>query len=159
MEKRCMKEDSFAKFENFLKNFTKKNGKKLGERTMHGILTLAKFIEESKESEPLEALRKRYESYLKERSYPVATYSLWLYLKSLGYEDKFVKEIVVFKRRNISALTDEEKLAQSVLSKREILFLVNKIPNERDKLLVKLLYDTASRVSEIINLCLKDLIK
>ena len=80
--------------EKFMKqNNTKKNGKKLGERTIHGILTLAKFVESSKSDESLENLALKHKIYLESRNYPIAKYSLWLYLKSLNYADKFIKEM------------------------------------------------------------------
>lgn len=151
-----MKTENLASFEVFLTNFTKKNGKRIGQRTIHGILTLAKFLEEASLNEELSILKSRYLLYLKERNHPIGVYALWLYLKSVGYEEKFVKEIATFKRRNLSALTDEEKLAASVLTKKELLFLVENIPEPRDKLIVKLLYDTAARISEITNLVVKD---
>ncbi len=152
-----MKRESIDKFDNFLKNFTKRSGKKLGDRTIHGVLTLARYIEEAAPGESIHILKGKYSGYLNDRKHPIATYALWLYLKSLGYDEKEIKEIVHFKKRNISALTDEEKLAESVLSKKEVLFLVENIPNERDSLLVRLLYDTGARVSEITNLKLKDI--
>ena len=151
-----MNDQSLVEFEDFLNKFTKKNGKKLGERTIHGMLTLAKFIEKSNPKESLETLAKKHKNYLESRNYPIASYSLWLYLKSKGYEDRFIKELVSFKRR-LTALTDEEKLSKSVLTKKELLFLVDKIPNLRDKILIKVLYDTGARVSEITNLLLKDI--
>lgn len=152
-----MKRESIDKFEDFLKSFTKKNGKRLSERTIHGLTTLARFIEESTQNESIENLKQRYKDYSKVRGHAVASYALWLYLKSIGYDEKTIKEVVTFKRRNISAITDEEKLAQSVLSKKELLYLVDNIKEIRDKLIVKLLYDTASRVSEITNVKLKDI--
>ena len=151
-----MKENELAKFETFLRNFKKRSGKGIGERTIHGILTLAKFVEHSNSNENLDTLTKKYNQYLTERDYPIAKYGLWLYLKSLNYQDKFIKELISFKKINVSALSDEEKLAESVLSKKELLFLVDNIPNSRDKIIVKLLYDTGARVSEITNLKLKD---
>lgn len=151
-----MNEDEISKFNDFLKAFVKKNGKTLGERTIKGILTLAKFIEITEPNKPLEELKLKYEKYLRSRNHPIALYALWLYLKSLGYADKFVKEVAAFKKRYISALTDEEKLSQSILSKKELFFLLNSITNPRDKILIRLLYDTAARVSEITNLRLKE---
>mgnify|MGYP001567062316 CR=1 FL=1 len=151
-----MEQEEIITFEKFLTNFTKKSNKKLGERTIHGLLTLAKFIEHSESTETLEALVQKHKTYLETRNYPIAKYSLWLYLKSLGYSDKFVKDIISFRKRNITALNDEEKLAESVLSKKELLFLVDNIPNIRDKLIVMVLYDTGARISEITNLKLKD---
>ncbi len=151
-----MKQESFVKFKEFLRSFTRRNGKKLGERTINGIITLAKFIEESSQNQSQEVLKKKYESYLNQRNHPIARYSLWLYLKSLGYEDKFVKEIVSFHKRPLTALNDQEKLAESVLSKKELFYLVDNIDNERDKLIVRLLYDTGARVSELANIKLKD---
>ena len=145
-------------YEQFLRNFTKRSShKKIGERTIEGMLIMSKFIVDSKSNESLEVLQKRYSVYLTEKNHPIAKYALWLYLKSLGYADKFVKEIVSFHKRPGTALNDEEKLAASVLSKKELIYLVENIPNLRDKLIVKLLYDTGARVSEICNLCLKDL--
>ena len=151
-----MEQEEIITFEKFLTNFTKKSNKKLGERTIHGLLTLAKFIEHYESTETLEALVQKHKTYLETRNYPIANYSLWLYLKSLGYSDKFVKDIISFRKRNITALNDEEKLAESVLSKKELLFLVDNIPNIRDKLIVMVLYDTGARISEITNLKLKD---
>jgi len=150
-------QEELNNFQQFLISFTKKNGKKLGERTIHGILTLAKFVESSKSDESLENLALKHKIYLESRNYPIAKYSLWLYLKSLNYADKFIKEMISFRKRNITALNDEERLAESVLTKKELLFLVNSIPNIRDKLIVKILYDTGARVSEITNLKLKDI--
>ena len=152
-----MNNEELNNFQQFLIPFTKKNGKKLGERTIHGILTLAKFIESSKNDESLESLALKHKTYLDSRNYPIAKYSLLLYLKSLNYDDKFIKEMISFRKRNQTALNDEERLAESVLTKKELLFLVNSIPNIRDKLIVKILYDTGARVSEITNLKLKDI--
>ncbi|MEK6955895.1 MAG: tyrosine-type recombinase/integrase [Nanoarchaeota archaeon] len=152
-----MNQEELNNFQQFLISFTKKNGKKLGERTIHGILTLAKFVETSKQGESLENLALKHKTYLDSRNYPIAKYSLWLYLKSLNYTDKFIKEMISFRKRNLTALNDEERLAESVLTKKELLFLVNSIPNIRDKLIVKILYDTGARVSEITNLKLKDI--
>ncbi len=151
-----MEREELLKFEEFLRGFTKKNGKKLGERTINGMLTLAKFIEPTNHRESLQSLSKKHENYLKSRNYPIASYSLWLYFRYKGYEDKFIKDLVSFKKR-LTALTDEEKLSKSVLSKKELLFLVDSIPNLRDKIIVKVLYDTGARVSEITNLTLKDI--
>src|SRR3989344_267658 len=102
-----MEQQELLKFEEFLTNFTKKNGKKLGERTIHGITTLAKFIEEANPGESIETLRKTYQDYSKTRDHAIATYALWLYLKSVGYDEKIIKEVVTFRRRNLSAITDE----------------------------------------------------
>ncbi len=58
---------------------------------------------------------------------------------------------------NHTVLSDQEKLAKSVLSKKELMFLVENITKERDKLIIKLLYDTGARVSELTNLLIKDI--
>src|SRR3989344_6838969 len=152
-----MEKEEISKFETFLKGFIKKNGKKLGERTVTGILILSKFIETTKENESLESLILKHKNYLETKHYPIARYGLWLYLKSLNYSEKIIKEVVKFNRRNLTALTDEEKLAASVLSKKEVIFLVNCITNFRNKILVKMLYDTGARISEILNITLKDI--
>ena len=55
---------AWKKVEEFLREFKKKSGKSIGERTIHGIITLAKFIEPSKANEPLELLQNRYKNYL-----------------------------------------------------------------------------------------------
>lgn len=152
-----MDDTELANFANFLKTITKKNGKKIGEKTIHGVLVLAKFCESSKNGEKLENLSKRYQDYLTKRNYPMAKYALWLYLRSVGYEDKFIKEIINFKKMNQTALNDGEKLAESVLTNKELIYLVDNIELKRDKLIVKLLYDTAGRISEIMNIKLKDI--
>lgn len=151
-----MEQEALQKFEEFLKNFTKKSNKKLGERTIRGLLILAKFIEPASSTESVEGLAQKYKTYLETRNYPIAKYSLWLYLKYLGFPEKSIKDIISFRKRNITALNDEEKLAKSVLSKKELLFLVDNIKNLRDKVIVMVLYDTGARVSEITNLKLKD---
>jgi integrase len=152
-----MKKEEISRFVSFLKGFTKKNGKKLGERTITGILILSKFIEPTVENELLESLSSKHKNYLESKNHPIARYSLWLYLKSLNYPEKIIKEVVSFRKRNLTALTDEEKLAASVLSKKELIFLVNCITNLRNKVLVKALYDSGARISEILNLTLKDI--
>ncbi|HLC22623.1 MAG TPA: tyrosine-type recombinase/integrase [Candidatus Nanoarchaeia archaeon] len=152
-----MEKDELLLFEDFLNAFSKKNGKGLGEKTKQGILILAKFIETTSPGQALESLQKLHNPYLKERNYPLATYALWIYLKSKGYEDKQIKELATFKKRNLSAITDEEKLAASVLSKKEILYLGDNIKNQRDNLIVRLLYDTGARVSELANARIKDI--
>ena len=152
-----MDDVELVKYETFLKSVTKKNGKRIGEKTIHGILTLAKYIEPAKNNEKLETLTKRYQEYMTNRNYPMAKYGLWIYLRSLGYEDKFIKEIINFKKMNQTALNDEEKLAESVLSNKELIYLVDNIEIKRDKLIVKLLYDSAARISEIMNIKLKDI--
>jgi len=152
-----MEQNTLNEYGEFLIKFTKKNGKTLGERTIHGILTLAKFIEETKSNQSLEVLNTKYKEYLEQRNYPIAKYALWLYLKSLNYHDKFIKDLISFRKRNITALNDEEKLAEAVLTKKELLYLVDNIPNIRDRIIVKMLYDAGARVSEITNLKLKDI--
>ena len=81
-------------------------------------MTLAKFVETSKPDESLENLAIKHKIYLESRNYPIAKYSLWLYLKSLNYTDKFIKEMISFRKRNLTALNDEERLAESVLTKK-----------------------------------------
>ncbi len=152
-----MKESSLREFEEYLHSFEKKNGKKLGEKTMYGITTLVKFIEETPKGGSLSFLKKLHSPYLKERNYPLANYTLWIYLKFQGYEEKQIKDLIAFKRNTHSALTDDEKLAQSVLSKKELLYLVENIKNPRDALIVRFLYDTGARVSEMTSLKLKDI--
>ena len=51
-----MEQEQLNQYGEFLSKFTKKNGKALGERTIHGILTLAKFLEETKQNQSLETL-------------------------------------------------------------------------------------------------------
>lgn len=152
-----MKPETLQKFEDYLHSFERKNGKKLGERTKYGVLTLAKFLEETKSSATASSLKKTHSAYLKQRSYPLAVYTLWLYLSFLGHEEKKIKEIIAFKRNSHSATTDEEKLAASVLTKKELFYLVDHIENKRDNLIIRFLYDTAARVSEMTNLKLKDI--
>ena len=153
-----MEDQTLVDYEKFLRGFTKRSShKRIGERTIEGILIMSKFIVDSKSNESLEILQKRYSDYLKEKNHSIAKYALWLYLKHLGYNEKFVKEIVSFHKRPGTALNDEEMLAASVLSKRELIYLVENISDLRDKLIIKLLYDTGARVSEICSLCLKDL--
>ena len=152
-----MEKDTISKFETFLKVFTKKSGRKLGEKTIHNVLVLSKFIEDTKENETIENLIIKHKKFLETRNYPMGKYSLWIYLKSLNYEDKLIKEVASFRKRNLTALTDEEKLAASVLSKKELTFLVDCISNLRNKILLRILYDTGARISEILNLTLKDI--
>ncbi|MBI5797995.1 tyrosine-type recombinase/integrase [Candidatus Woesearchaeota archaeon] len=152
-----MKPETLQKFEDYLHSFERKNGKKLGERTKYGVLTLAKFLEETPHNASLTALKKIHSSYIKQRSYPLAVYTLWMYLSFLGYEENKIKEIIAFKRNSHSATTDDEKLAASVLNKKELFYLVDHIENKRDNLIIRFLYDTAARVSEMANLKLKDI--
>ena len=152
-----MEKEGLKKFEKFLFSFKKKNGKKLGRRTIDNILTLAKFIEDTKPDRSIFSLKKKHKVYLKKRNHPIGKHALWLYLKFLGYNEKFVKEVVQFNRRTSTALTDQEKLAEYVLSKKELLYLVDNISKLRDKLIVKLLYDTGARVSELTNIKIKDI--
>ncbi len=145
-------------FEHYLKDFSReKSGKKLGKRTVHGVLTLAKHIPESFPGENVKELKLKYAAYLRKRGYPIARYALWLYLKSLGYEERDIKDIVSFERTTSTALTDQQKLAKSVLSKKELIYLVENIENLRDNLIIRMLYDTGARVSELTNLKLKDI--
>lgn len=143
-------------FEKYAKSFIRKNGRGLGDRTLKGILTLAKFIEDTKENLSFAELKELHKTYLKERSYPIANYTLWLYLKSLNYEEKDIKDLIKFKRLSSSSITDEEKLANSVLTKKELFYLVDNVKNYRDNLMIRFLYDTAARISEMTNLKLKD---
>jgi site-specific recombinase XerD len=129
----------------------------LGERTISSIISLSKHIESTKPKKTLAFLKKKHKIYLEKRKYPMARYSLWMYLKFVKYEEKMIKELISFERISNTALTDQEKLAKSVLSKKELIYLVNNINHPRDKLIIKLLYDTGARVSEIANITLKDI--
>jgi site-specific recombinase XerD len=151
-----MKKEALLEFEKYLQGVVKKNGKPLSEKTIHNSLTLARYIADTPLNSSLEYLKVLHKNYLQERNYPTASYSLGLYLKSLGYEEKLIQEILSFRKKNISAIMDEEKLSNSILSKNELFFLVDNIKNKRDNLIVRFLYDTAARVSEMTNLKLKD---
>ena len=152
-----MKKEMLLEFEQYLHNLTKKNGKPLGEKTISGVMTLAKYIQDTSPGGSIEYLKVLHKNYLQTRNYPLASYSLWLYLNFLGYEDRTTKEVLSFKRKNSSAMTDEEKLSHYILSKKELFFLVDNIKNKRDNLIVRFLYDTAARVSEMTNIKLKDI--
>jgi len=143
------------KFAEFLRGYVKKNGRRLGQRTIFGVLTLARLIPDVGPGLASQELKLRLQDFVNSRNYPMAKYSLWLYLKFLGY-DKPEDMGVKFGRQVGTALTDEEKLAHSVLSKQEIIRLANEIPKERNKLVVRLLYDTAARISELIGVKLSD---
>ncbi len=137
---------------------TKRNSnQKLGDRTIEGVLALAKYIESTKLGKDVNNLKQTYSKYLEQRNHPVAKYALFLYLRSLGYEEKTIKEVVDFKNKKKTAISNAEKLEGMVLTKQELTYLVQKIPKKRDKLIVKLLYDTGARVSELTNLKLKDI--
>ena len=137
---------------------TKRNSnQKLGDRTIDGVLALAKFIDSTKPDRDVKDLKQTYSRYLEQRNHPVAKYALFLYLKSLGYQEKTIKEVVDFKNKTKTAISDSEKLESMVLTKQELTYLVQKIPKKRDKLIVKLLYDTGARVSELTNLKRKDI--
>ena len=55
-----MEKEKLHNFEDFLANFTKRSGRKLGERTIHGILTLSKFIEPTQLGKSQEELTQIY---------------------------------------------------------------------------------------------------
>ncbi|MDP3728286.1 MAG: tyrosine-type recombinase/integrase [bacterium] len=152
-----MKESSLREFEEYLHAFEKKNGKRLGDKTIYGVVTLAKFLQDTPKGGSLSFLKKLHAPYLKERAYPLANYTLWIYLKSQGYEEKQMKELIAFKRNTHSAMTDDEMLAKSVLTKKELIYLVENIKNPRDALIVRFLYDTGARVSEMTSLKVKDI--
>ena len=118
---------------------------------------MAKYITETKPNESVRALNKKHLPYLTKRNHPIAKYALWLYLQSKGYKESQIKEIISFKKKSITAINDQEKLAQYVLTKKELLFLVENIKKPRDRLIIKLLYDTGARVSELLNIKLKDI--
>jgi len=146
-------------FEKFLYSYYKKSGRTLGERTIKGILILAKFLpdigaEEKKDSKKIQL---KLNAFMNERNYPMGKYTLWLYLHYLGYKEEELRSMVKFSKKHISALTDEEKLAESVLSPRELKKLIEEIPTERERLIIRLLYDTGTRISELCNLTLKDI--
>lgn len=153
-----MDKQQLNKFEEFLPKVKKrKSGKRLGERTIYGIITLAKFLPEDNGKTAVEELRQKYKQYMIERDYPIAKYTLWMYLQWKGYDEEIIKKVVKFRIQDtITAINDEEKLAESVLSKKEIVALINSTSNPRDRLIFRLLYDTGARVSEICNVTLED---
>jgi site-specific recombinase XerD len=145
-------------FSQYLHKFTKKGShKKLGKRTVEGILTMSKYIAKTKTSENVDNLQRIHRPFQEKHDHSMAKYALWMYLKFLGYDEKFLKDVVSFQRRSATALNDQEKLAHSVLTKKELTYLVEQIPKLRDKLIVKLLYDTGARVSELTNITIKDI--
>ena len=150
---------TLSKFEEFLPKVKKrKSGKRLGERTIHGIITLAKFLPDDNGRTSVEELRQKYKNYMMERDYPIAKYTLWMYLQWKGYDEEIIKKVVKFRKQDtITAINDEEKLAENVLSKKEVFLLVNTTPNPRDKLIFRLLYDTGARVSEVCNITFNDI--
>lgn len=151
-----MEKQTLEKFSTFLQNYKRKNGKKLGVRTINGILTLSKFIPEINNNLDINALITTFRDYLSTRNHPIAKEALSLYLKWLGYDLETIKKVVKFERQ-ITAVRDEEKLAESVLSKKEVLKLVSEITDPRDQLIVRLFYDTAARVSELCSVKLSDI--
>lgn len=151
-----MERQTLEKFAIFLQNYKKKNRKKLGERTINGILTMAKFIPETQEGAKIEELEIHFRDYLSSKNHPMAKQALSLYLKWLGYEPKMVKEVVKFEKP-ITAVDDQEKLAESVLSLKEVQKLATQAPELKDRLIIRLLYDTAARVSELCAVKLSDI--
>jgi len=152
-----MKKEVLLEFEQYLQSSVKKNGKPLGEKTISGAMTLAKYVQDTSPGGTVDYLKLLHKNYLETRKYPLASYTLWLYLNYMGYDEKIIKEVLSFKRKFSSAINDEERLSNSILSKTELFFLVDNIKNKRDNLIVRFLYDTAARVSEMTNLKLRDI--
>lgn len=152
-----MEKATLDKFSVFLQNYRKKNRKKLGIRTINGVLTMAKFIPEVGDNLDLEALSRHFRGYLSAKNHPMAKQALSLYLKWRGYDPKkIVREVVGFEKP-ITAVDDQEKLAESVISLEEVQKLAAQAPELIDKLIVRLLYDTAARVSELCSVKLTDI--
>jgi len=150
--------DTKEAFAEYLRSYIKKgSNKQLSEQTIESVLIYTKHIDETKKGQSIEQIQRKYATYQKKHNHSMAKYALWHYLKYLGYDEKFLKELINFQTSSSSALSDSEKLIKSVLSKKELKFLVESIEKVRDKLIIKLLYDTGARVSELTNITLKDI--
>jgi len=94
---------------------------------------------------------KQYFADLTDKTLTNKTISLKLSALKFYYDGILNKKIVNLKPPKIS------KKIPEVLSKEEIRNLIASSPTEKSKLIIKLLYSTGLRVSELVNLKLKDL--
>jgi len=79
------------------------------------------------------------------------------FLKFCGYEDNQINRLN-FKREILrSALKSKKFLQSKVLTRKEVKDLILSSEKLQDKLIFSLLYDTACRVSELINIRVKDI--
>ncbi|MCK5107686.1 MAG: tyrosine-type recombinase/integrase [Nanoarchaeota archaeon] len=94
---------------------------------------------------------KSYLSYLIGRDYSVSSISLVRAALKFNYDEILKKKIVNFKT------SKAEKKLPVVLSKTEVRRLIANSGNERNMLIIKMLYSSGLRLSECINLRVRDI--
>lgn len=122
--------------------------------TISTYLTHNRLFLEHIKKEPKEITEKDIKQYfadLTDESLTNKTISLKLSALKFYYDEILKKKIVNLKPPKIS------KKIPEVLSKDEIKKLIEFSPTEKSKLIIKLLYSTGLRVSELTNLKLKDI--
>lgn len=129
--------------------------RKYSERTVKSyIFCLRKFLDFC-HKEPRKISKKDVKEYLDRlASKNVSGSTINLHLNAL----KFMLENILNKRYMIRIkYSKTPKTLPSVLSKDEIFRLINSIENDKHRLMVKVLYGSGLRVSELTNLKVKDL--
>jgi len=109
-----------------------------------------KFIKKP-EIEIIEEDVKNYLSYLMGKDYSAASISLVRAALKFYYDEILKKNIVNFKTPK------SEKKLPIVLSKMEIRKLISNSGNERNMLIIKMLYSSGLRLSECLNIKIRDI--
>ncbi len=109
------------------------------------------FIKKNENEINEEDVKKYIGHLLGDKEYSAASVSLIRAALKFYYDEVLKKNIVNFKTPK------SEKKLPVVLNKGEIKRLINSANNERDKLIIKMLYSSGLRLSECINLKINDI--
>ncbi len=143
------------KKEEFLKKLeTELKISKNSEYTIRNYLKINKKLIDFCNKQPSDINQDVVKQYIAEKLSDKASSSIILFLAAIKYAylNLLGKDIT----RNIKRPKKERKIP-SVLSKQEVKKLLNSITNEKSKLMISLIYACGFRVSELINLKIRDL--
>ena len=155
------KKDTIEEYVEYLKRFRKKNGEKLMESTINRYTEhISKYFDEFQSIQDLDHIVNKMNMILNRRKSIVIYASFISYLGFLGV-DTFAREGIHKKvntpRKTASALTSIRYLQSNTYTREEMRKLILECDDKKLQLIISMLYDTAARREELLNIKFGDI--
>ncbi len=150
-------ESEIELFKSYMRMSKKKNGdgfteKYIGDLSFY-IEKLLSFNKIDNKKSPKITIEKFNDFLLKRKLHPNTVRGLFNYLKWVGYTKKDLFDVVIPPKKRARRIHEEK-----ILTSEEMTRLLQESKNNTFKLILRIGWDTAARVSEIINLNIEDII-
>ena len=142
-------------FEEYLKTKPTKAGKEYSRKYIMNLICYCRLLEKFCDGEV--TIEKVNEFTKARRLQPTAVRSISTYLKFLGFKSEELRSEASGGRLYIPPRRVKRQLAERILAKEEMAKLVESVANIEDRLILRLLYDTACRSDEFLRIELKDI--